>query len=196
MMLGKTHHLFDRAEQAYQRCIHLIRTMDQAFQSEAFRDDPEERYDTRITFAQFDMILQAVLLNMAVSDGEFDRLEQQFVEKITDYGDLLTYIKQDSKGQLDLTWAQVANLSPSTQQKLVQMLPAILDNLCDSFVKPLALVDKAIDTVDFMRKLEGYIAEISVFLSYVDGNSDEGEENASCEMVVRLLEKRWKQYMN
>ena len=52
------------------------------------------------------------------------------------------------------------------------------------------------EALDFLRKLEGYIAEISVFLSYVDGNSDEGEENASCEMVVRLLEKRWKQYMS
>lgn len=194
--MGRAQELFDRAVKSYNEAIQLLKAMDQSFQEVVFKNQPDKRYDTRITFAQFDMILQAVLLNMAVSDGEFDRLEQQFVEKITDYGDLLTYIKQDSKGQLDLTWAQVANLSPSTQQKLVQMLPAILDNLCDSFVKPLALVDKAIDTVDFMRKLEGYIAEISVFLSYVDGNSDEGEENASCEMVVRLLEKRWKQYMN
>ena len=85
-------------------------------------------------------------------------------------------------------------MSPATQQKLVSALPAILDNLCDSFVKPLALVDKAVDTMDFMRKLEGYIAEISVCFSFVDGSSDQGEENASCQMVVRLLEQRWQQY--
>ena len=56
MLLGKSHHLFDRAEQAYDRAIHLIRTLDQSFQSAAFRNDPEERNDTRVTLYQFDVI--------------------------------------------------------------------------------------------------------------------------------------------
>ena len=92
----------------------MIRKMDEAFQNAAFKNDPGKRYDTRITLAQFDMILQATLLSMALSDGNFDRLEQQFVDKITDYGDLLTYIKQDSQGRLDLTWSQVASLREET----------------------------------------------------------------------------------
>ena len=192
--MGRAQELFDQAVKSYDEAIQLLKAMDQTFQEVVFKNQPEKRYDTRITFAQFDMILQAVLLNMAVSDGEFDRLEQQFVDKITDYGDLLNYIKQDSKGQLDLTWAQVANLSPATQHKLVDALPAILNQLCDSFVKPLALVDKAVDTMDFLRKLETCIADISVCLSFVDGSSDKSEANASCEMVGRLLEGRWKQY--
>ena len=192
--MGRAQELFDQAVKSYNEAIQLIKAMDQTFQEVVFKNHPENRYDTRITFAQFDMILQAVLLNMAVSAGEFDRLEQQFVDKITDYGDLLTYIKQDSKGQLDLTWSQVASLSPATQHQLVDALPAILDNLCDSFVKPLALVDQAVDTMDFLRKLETCIAEISVCLSFVDGNSDKGEANASCQMVEQLLEKRWKKY--
>lgn len=192
--MGRAQELFDQAVKSYDEAIQLLKAMDQTFQEVVFKNHPEKRYDTRITFAQFDMILQAVLLNMAVSDGEFDRLEQQFVDKITDYGDLLTYIKQDSKGQLDLTWSQVASLSPATQHQLVDALPAILDNLCDSFVKPLAMVDQAVDSMDFLRKLEGCIANISVCLSFVDGDSDKGEANASCQMVERLLEKRWQQY--
>lgn len=193
--MGRAQELFDQAAKSYDEAIQLLKAMDQTFQEVVFKNQPEKRYDTRITFAQFDMILQAVLLNMAVSDGEFDRLEQQFVDKITDYGDLLNYIKQDSKGQLDLTWSQVGNLSAATQHKLVDALPAILDNLCDSFVKPLAMVDKAVDSMDFLRKLEGCIANISVCLSFVDGSSDKSEANASCEMVTQLLEKRWRQYM-
>lgn len=193
--MGRAQELFDQAVKSYDEAIQLLKAMDQTFQEVVFKNQPEKRYDTRITFAQFDMILQAVLLNMAVSDGEFDRLEQQFVDKITDYGDLLNYIKQDSKGQLDLTWSQVGNLSAATQHKLVDALPAILDNLCDSFVKPLAMVDKAVDSMDFLRKLEGCIANISVCFSFVDGSSDKSEANASCEMVTQLLEKRWRQYM-
>ena len=140
------------------------------------------------------MILQAVLLNMAVSDGEFDRLEQRFVDKITDYGDLLQLHQAGLQGPAGSDLGQVANLSPPPSTSWWTPLPAILNQLCDSFVKPLALVDKAVDTMDFLRKLETCIADISVCLSFVDGSSDKSEANASCEMVGRLLEGRWKQY--
>lgn len=193
--MGKAQELFDKAVVSYDSCIKLIRTMDETFQNVAFKNDPSSRYDTRVTLAQFDMILQAVLLSMALSDGNFDRMEQQFVDKITDYGDLLTFIKQDSKGQLDLTWSQVASLSPSTQQKLVDALPAILNKLCESFVKPLAIVDKAIDQIDFLDKIETEIATICVCLSYVDGNSDKNEANACASMVAQLLSTRWRKYV-
>lgn len=193
--MGRAQELFDKATESYNQAIQMIQNMDKTFQDVMFQDDPDRRYDTRITLAQFDMILQATLLSMALSDGNFDRLEQQFVDKITDYGDLLTYIKRDSNGRLDLTWSQVARLSESTQAGLVKALPSVLDQLCESFVKPLALVDKAVDKVDFLDHLESCIATICVCLSLVDGDSDQGEANASAEMVSRLLSARWRKYM-
>ena len=193
--MGRAQELFDKATVSYDNAIKMIRTMDETFQNVAFKNDPGARYDTRVTLAQFDMILQATLLSLALSDGKFDRLEQQFVEKITDYGDLLTYIKQDSKGQLDLTWSQVAALNPATQKKLIEALPVILDRLCESFVKPLAIVDKAIDQIDFLDKLEEEMASICVALSYVDGNSDKSEANACADMVSQLIAVRWRRYV-
>lgn len=193
--MGRAQELFDKATVAYDNAIKMIRTMDETFQSVAFKNDPSKRYDTRVTLAQFDMILQAVLLTMALSDGNFDRLEQQFVEKITDYGDLLVYIRKDSEGQLDLAWDQVAMLSPNIQQQLVSALPAILNQLCESFVKPLAIVDKAVEQVDFLDKLEDEIATICVCLSYVDGNSDSGEAQSCAKMVAELLSTRWRKYV-
>ena len=127
--MGRAQELFDQATGYYDHAVGLIRKMDELFQNAAFKNDPGRRYDPRLTLAQFDMILQATLLSMALSDGNFDRLEQQFVDKITDYGDLLTYIKQDSQGRLDLTWSQVASLREETQASLVQALPAILETL-------------------------------------------------------------------
>ena len=187
--------MFDQATIAYQNSIDMIRKMDEAFQNAAFKNDPCKRYDTRITLAQFDMILQATLLSMALSDGNFDRLEQQFVDKITDYGDLLTYIKQDSQGRLDLTWSQVASLREETQASLVQALPAILDKLCDSFVKPLALVDKVVDDVDVLQHVELNFAEICVCLCFVVGSCEKVEAAACSEMVADLLGTRWRKYM-
>ncbi len=193
--MGRAQELFDQATKAYDRSIDIIRRMDEVFQNAAFKHEPGRRYDTRITLAQFDMILQATLLSMALSDGNFDRLEQQFVDKITDYGDLLNYLRQDSKGQLDLTWSQVASLRSDTQAALVKALPVILDKLCDSFVKPLALVDKVVDQVDFLEQLEKNVVEICVCMSFVDGNSDQGEKNICAKMVNDLLIVRWRKYM-
>lgn len=192
--MGRAQELFDKAVVSYDKCIKMIRVMDETFQGVAYKNDPSSRYDTRVTLAQFDMILQAVLVSMALSDGNFDRLEQQFVEKITDYGDLLTYIKKDSQGRVDLTWSQLASISPSAQKTLVDGLPTILDRLCDSFVKPLAIVDKAIDQVDFLDQLETEIATICVCLSYVDGDSDRNEANACAQMVAQLLSTRWRKF--
>ena len=65
MLAGRQY--FTRAEQAYDRAVALIRSLDETFQSDAFRDDPGERYDSSVTLYQFDVILQAILLQMALT---------------------------------------------------------------------------------------------------------------------------------
>ena len=75
MLAGRQY--FTRAEQAYDRAVALIRSLDETFQSDAFRDDPGERYDSTVTLYQFDVILQAILLQMALSDGVFHRLARR-----------------------------------------------------------------------------------------------------------------------
>lgn len=132
---------------------------------------------------------------MALSDGNFDRLEQQFVDKITDYGDLLTYIKQDSQGRLDLTWSQVASLREETQASLVQALPAILDKLCDSFVKPLALVDKVVDDVDFLQSAGAQYRRDLRLPELCGRQQRQGGGRRCSEVVAELLGTRWRKYM-
>lgn len=192
MLLGKTHQLFDRAEQAYDRAIHLIRTLDQSFQSAAFRDDPEERYDTRVTLYQFDVILQAILLRMALIDGNFHRLERRLIDKITRYGDLLVYLRKETDGGLDLAWDRIGELDPEQREALMARLPEILDRTCNSFVLPLALVDGAVDSIDFLERLERELQEIALSLSDVDGQSRPAEQQAYADMLEHLLTDRWK----
>lgn len=192
MLLGKSHHLFDRAEQAYDRAIHLIRTLDQSFQSAAFRNDPEERYDTRVTLYQFDVILQAILLRMALIDGDFHRLERRLIDKITHYGDLLVYLRKETDGALDLSWDEIDDLSQEQREALMERLPDILDRTCNSFVLPLALVDGAVDSIDFLERLERELQDIALSLSDLDGRSVESEQQAYADMLEHLLTDRWK----
>ncbi|MCD8088655.1 MAG: hypothetical protein LUE22_08790 [Oscillospiraceae bacterium] len=193
--MGKAQELFDQATRYYDNSIELVKLMDETFQKVAFQNDPSSRYDTKITLAQFDWILQAVLLSQALSDGNFDRLERQFVDKITDHGDLLGYIKNKTNGELVLTWDNIASLDTSTQQKLVKILPSLLDETCDSFVKPLALLDKASKEVDELNALVENIGKIGAYLAQVDGNVSDQEAEAAANMVVSLLVARWQAYM-
>lgn len=191
MLLGKSHHLFDRAEQAYDRAIHLIRNLDESFQSAAFQNDPEERYDTRVTLYQFDVILQAILLRMALIDGNFHRLERRLIDKITHYGDLLVYLRKETDGELALSWDKIDDLSEQDREQLMARLPEILDRTCNSFVLPLALVDGAVDSIDFLERLERELREIALSLSDVDGQSRQAEQQAYADMLEHLLTDRW-----
>ena len=190
--MGRAQDLFDSAVKSYDQAISMIRDMDEVYQAAMNQADPSRKgYDTKITLAQFDWILQAILLNAALSDGNFDRLEQQFVDKITDYGDLMAYIRKKTNGQLDLSWAAIAGVDRGTQQKLMDLLPDIMNETCDSFVGPLAAVDNAVDSVDFLDRLTRLIGEIAYYLSAVDGTVETLEANACGDMAHTLFMARW-----
>ena len=151
-MMGSRRY-FERAEQAYDRAIHLIRTLDKSFQSAAFQDTPEERYDTRITLYQFDVILQAILLRMALTDGNFHRLERRLIDKITRYGDLLNYLRRGDR------WTAGPHLGEDRQP--ARRRPGRADGAAagdsrphlQQLCAPLALVDGAVDSIDFLERL-------------------------------------------
>ena len=191
-MLGKTHQQFERAERAYDRAIGLIRSMDETFQRAAFREEGRTGYDTRITLYQFDLILQAILLNMALIDGNFHRLERRLIQRITDYGDLTAYLRREGSFGPELSWDSLAALPAPEQRRLLEQLPDVLERTCRSFVQPLALVDASERSVDFLERLEGELAEIARSLSDVDGVPRSEEMEAYVLMQEHLLTRRWK----
>ncbi len=66
MLLGKSHHLFDRAEQAYDRAIHLIRTLTSPSSPPPSGTTRRSAMTPGSPLYQFDVILQAILLRMAL----------------------------------------------------------------------------------------------------------------------------------
>ena len=56
--------IFDKAAQAYDHAEATIKAMDDVFQNVT-----GSNYDASLTLAQFDMILQGVLLSVACADG-------------------------------------------------------------------------------------------------------------------------------
>ena len=193
MILGKTGVYFDRAKRAYEQAEHLIKGLDEAFQNTAFQDDPEQRYDTRVTLYQFDVILQAILLSMALSDGRFHRQERKLILKLTKYGDLMDYLhKRDGARFNALTWDSLTEAAPEQQRELTEhILPEELDRVCNSFVRPLAMADGAVVSIDFLERLEGMLAEIADCMSHIDGTVRAEEAAAFRASLEHLLSRRW-----
>ena len=128
--------ILDKAAEAYDHAESTIRAMDSVFQNVT-----GSSYDAELTLAQFDMILQGVLLSVALADGVFSPLEQDFVRQFAMHGDLLEYIRNDSNSSVELTWDLIAGLPEDVASGLVQILPKVLDDQCESFIYPLAAVD-------------------------------------------------------
>lgn len=194
--MGQAQQLFNEAMGHYQHAIELVKMLYQVHRdAERSYSGRTQRGNEQQSLIYFDLILQAVLLSLAVSDKNFDPMEQQYVEKITDYGDLTDYLRWWSRGKTDLTWQKIAEMSPATQQQLIGMLPDVLDQLCDDFVAPLAKVDSAIQETNFLAQLTEEIYRISSILGFIDGQVTAEEADASSDMIERLLSKRWKRMM-
>ena len=187
--------MLDMAATAYEHAISTIYAMDGIFKKVTGAD-----YDSALTIAQFDTILQGVLLSVACADGNFDPLEQEFIRAFTTHGDLLDFIRGDSDGQVDLTWEEVADLPQELKDKLIEILPGILDDQCRSFIVPLTTVDVSyskygnVETTpgDFLKSIEQDMIKIAGSLAFVDLEGTDDEMSAGVKMIFELEGKHWR----
>lgn len=186
--MGRAQDLFDEACVYYDKAQKLVKTVGDTYRKLEKEVAGETTFNPRITIAEFDQILQGILLTQALADNDFHRLERQFIDKITDHGDLLKFIEHDSKGKLSLTWDDIAWMDSETQGRLIEILPDILKRRCIDFLQPFVVV---VDEVDLMETLVGYIGEIGARLAYVDGQVDDIEGTGAYVMIKALLLEPW-----
>ena len=191
--------ILDKAAQAYDHAEATIRAMDKVFQNVTGND-----YDAELTLAQFDMILQGVLLSVACADGNFDVIEQDFIKQFAMHGDLLEYLRSDSNGEVDLTWDIMTKLPTEVINTLLQVLPQVLDDQCESFILPLAAVDFTYSQYggvittpgDFLKSIEADMIQIAGLLALVDNEGTDEEINAAVSMIYELEGKHWRDLLS
>ena len=187
--------IYAKAAQAYEHAEDTITRIDSVFRTISGSD-----YDPETTLAQFDIILQGVLVSVACSDMIFDETEQQFIQNITVHGDLFDYIRMDTEGQVDLSWDDFASAETEGQLALVSILPQVLADQCESFILPLAAVDFSYSQYgklptapgDFLRSIENDMITIATLLAFADNDGEEVEVNAAAAMIYELVERHWK----
>lgn len=191
--------ILDKAAQAYDHAESTIRAMDNVF-----RNVTGSSYDAELTLAQFDMILQGVLLSVACADGVFDPLEQDFIRQFAMHGDLLEYIRSDTNGEVDLSWDIIAVLPKDLTSDLLRVLPSVLDDQCESFIYPLAAVDFSYSQYggvvttpgDFLKSIETDMIRIAGLLAFVDSDGTEDEISAAVSMIYELEGKHWRDLLS
>ena len=191
--------ILDKAAQAYDHAEKTIMAMDTVFQNVSGAD-----YDPSLTLAQFDMILQGVLLSVACADGVFDELEQDFIRQFAMHGDLLKYIQTDMGVDTEMSWDLIANLPEDLVNTLLEVLPQVLDDQCESFIYPLAAVDFSYSQYggvmttpgDFLKSIEADMIQIAGLLAFVDSDGTDDEICAAVEMIYALEGKHWRDLLS
>ena len=191
--------ILDKAARAYDHAEKTIMALDTVFQNVSGAD-----YDPDLTLAQFDMILQGVLLSVACADGVFDELEQDFIRQFAMHGDLLKYIQTDMGVDTEMTWDLIANLPEDLVNTLLEVLPQVLDDQCESFIYPLAAVDFSYSQYggvmttpgDFLKSIEADMIQIAGLLAFVDHDGTDDEICAAVEMIYALEGKHWRDLLS
>ena len=191
--------ILDKAAAAYDHAEATIRALDGAFQYASGRT-----YDAEETLARFDVILQGVLLSVAIADGTFDDIEQDFINQFAVHGNLLKFIADDmlekTGNTTEITWEMVAMMPEELAGNLVKILPLMLDKQCEEFAYPLVTADIKYSESGkiktpagiFLKSIENDMIAIAELLASVDETETSKESSAATLMIYELSGKHWR----
>ena len=139
-----------------------------------------ENFPVDASMGQYDLILQACLLNAGISDGSFDSVEKQFIDKITDYCDIMLLINSKLKNEVenwvDINWDHICSLEEETRKKLVAISVSIVEKQTESLIKLFAFIDREAKDRDFISELRTITTKIIVTFALIDGDEIESEK--------------------
>ena len=185
--------IFDLACAAYEKGKKLISELSSMAQTYS------KEFSFEVAMKEFDLILQAILLNVAVADGYFVENEKNFIDKITDYADILTILtgklRATKPGFPSITWDSLSLLS-NENRKLVSMTALlVLNDFVDDFIVPFAQID-SMTSKDYLSEIKSVVMQISASLALIDGddpNSDDAikEVSTGAEVFDFYVGKKW-----
>ena len=152
-----------------------------------------------------DLIIQATLLNVAVTDGQFTEIEKQFIDVLTEYGDVLAFVNNEIKKSTDnwreITWNDIDDLEDEVKKKLGAIVASIVDPYAESFVNVFSALDKLVTERDYLKILRESIEGIIISLSLIDGDNIDSqrvgaESYVGFSVLEILLVKKWEEKLN
>ena len=182
--------IFEGCQRLYKECYDNLRKMSCiiARYMEAINQD----WNPRLTTLKFDIVLQYSLLQIAVSDFDFDQNEVIFIRDLTEQGDYVQYI--NSIAHTNFTWDDFYNTRVCDIRKILRDTKNLMLDLSEEFITVFALCDKFTE-YDYVANLEKNITLIILGLSKMDSEITESEMNEDClifatiDRIKELLQK-------
>ena len=183
------------ASNSYAECVEIVKEMGALVQT------VQEDFSIEIALRQFDLILQATLLNAAVANDELADCELDFVGGIAQYSDILPVvnaaIKEQEPSWEPIGWGDLLDLETDTLKKFALIAGACVEKYAEEFVSFFAVVDKVIEEKDYMDLLFAAVTKIAIAISGYDGDDLESEISdyeslAALAMYATLVNDRWK----
>ncbi len=189
--------LYKRAREKYDVCESIIIEMADLIK----RVRPE--FSTDVALAQFDLILQACMLNSALNDGDFVPLEKDFIVDIVKHTDIIPLINEAlvAQGVGKIDWKTISSFSAETMKKASVLAAMIVKPYAEEFVDNFAIVDKAVKVKNYGELLRAQAELILLSLVGIDGDKIQskkarGEASAGAKMYNLLVNKRWKKIIS
>lgn len=178
--------IFDSAQAKYNEVIDTLTKF-----ANIIEQATEGKFSTNIALVQFDCILQYMLLHEAIADGKISHVEQQFINFITDRGDILKVVK--AKTDVEITWDELESISGETGVELLKALTPVYGELLNDFVGSVAKVDGYIKEVDLLKLINDNVIAIFAAFASVDGDATDAERdnviNAYVDLFVSYYQK-------
>ena len=178
---------FNRAVVEYEKAKEIIEELSNVVRS------VNPGFSAEIAQREFDLILQCILINVAISDGNFSDIESQFIEKITTYGDVLAF----ARAKMDipaLNWENVQLIGQNSQRQLMRMIEDELNIYIDNFVQSFAainIISTKKNIKDYHQLLGIQIIKVASALMKIDGVSEKVEEDALLHKIANLFDSKW-----
>ncbi len=172
--------IFDSAQAKYNEVIDTLTKF-----ANMIEQATEGKFSTDIALVQFDCILQYMLLHEAIADGKISHVEQQFINFITDRGDILKVVK--AKTDVELTWDELESISGETGAELLKALTPVYGELLADFVGSVAKVDGYIKEIDLLKLINDNIIGIFAAFASVDGDATDAERDSVINAYVDLF---------
>lgn len=128
-------------------------------------------FSTTDALHEMDFALQFILLLQAVSDGEVDHFEQQFINLITEHGNLLGLLNK--RYNTHFSWDSLELYNNKTiYTMLIGLTPDIVD-LTNDFIVGMALVDAFIKDHDYYADIRCAFLNIAECLACIDNDASD-----------------------
>ena len=164
---------FDHACAKYEEAKDLIKELSALTRTAAKDFSVEE------ALSHYDLFLQCILLRVALKDGLFVENEKVFIEKITDYADLMNLINHvlgdQSLSWRNISWDDLGQMDQELRVKISNAATEIMNDSAESFIAPFAIV-AAVTPRNYIDELMNITLAIVYGLALVDGDSSKSED--------------------